>query len=57
MKCRFYKVCIEWDKGAQTVRVFSEGSPNEQTMSLFEFLSSLGITARQACKAYDDEDK
>lgn len=51
-------VQITWEKKDGVVYVeMHPSNEDEGSFTLFEFLSALGITARQACKAYDDEDE
>jgi hypothetical protein len=58
MRLRTGSVWITWDRVEKLVHVeMVPSDEREESFSLFEFLSALGITAKQACQAYDDEDK
>ena len=65
MKKDYGEFSIEWRKvpGRLLVKygVYNdhdgECEPAEDLLTLFEFLSSLGITKQQCIRAFDDEDK
>jgi hypothetical protein len=64
MKKDYGEFSVEWIKADGNILVkyetyndhAGECEPATELLTLFEFLSSLGITKRQCMRAFDDED-